>query len=580
MVRAKHSTFFNVAEKRGTLYLVIVGIWLLILAGSAPSFWRTFSGLDSVLAKGLFLPFAGCLALFWFYGVNNVVLLVFSYLGRPDPGARAQALVKEKPFSPRVAIIYTTYNDFNREAASTCLNQDYPDYHVFIVDVSTNPEMRKQVDAFQEDFASATTLVRLQPRQGFKGRSLNDTLKTVVGDEYEFFAVCDADSYLPSDFLSRTMPYFLLDERIAFVQANHTSRGHNQTKFAKDFEVTVDPWWRLDQLPRARYGFHMCVGHGVVIRREAWEKVGGYPEVVEEDRTFSMRLREHGYYGCFAPEVVCGEEFPQDFGSWRRREFRLVQAKIEILSTEMPRFLRNKGVSFTEKLDLLVRMIGNPSQALALPFLLLAFPLIPLANEGTLSVTSIDRAFDFILSPGLVAVTLLTAAAPLYPFFVYLRRKPLELVHVLFRIFTLHCSRLTFSIISVAVYILRGRATFLVTGAQDGAAIQSQPTGVFRRFLQRLSPDSPLVTALEIVSGLALAYIGIATASLVFLGFAFVLLLSPMMRRFGWQNKAMSVAVYLPLALVIVGLVLSLSGGIGAQSQYLVLAVLSVLLYY
>ena len=44
--------------------------------------------------------------------------------------------------------------------------------------------------------------------------------------------------------------------------------------------------------------------------------------------------------------------------------------------------------------------------------------------EGTLSATSMDRAFNFMLSPGLVAVTLLTAAAPLYPFFVYLRRKP------------------------------------------------------------------------------------------------------------------------------------------------------------
>ena len=120
---------------------------------------------------------------------------------------------------------------------------------------------------------------------------------------------------------------------------------------------------------------------------------------------------------------------------------------------------------------------------------------------------------------------------------------------------------------------------FLVTGAKDGAAVQSQPVGVVRRFLQRLSPDSPLVTALEIISGLALAYIGIATASLVLLGFAFVLLLSPIMRRWGWHNKAISVAVYLPLALVIAGLVISLSGGIGAQSQYLVLAVLSVLLH-
>ena len=95
MVNAKQVTFFNVAEKRGTLYLVIVGIWLLILAGCASSLWRSFIGLDSLLAKGLFVPFAGCLALFWFYGVYHSVLLVFSYMGRPDLGAKAQALAKE-----------------------------------------------------------------------------------------------------------------------------------------------------------------------------------------------------------------------------------------------------------------------------------------------------------------------------------------------------------------------------------------------------------------------------------------------------------------------------------------------------
>lgn len=128
--------------------------------------------------------------------------------------------------------------------------------------------------------------------------------------------------------------------------------------------------------------------------------------------------------------------------------------------------------------------------------------------EGTLSATSIDRVFDFMLSPGLVAVMLLTAAAPLYPFFVYLRRKPLELVHLLFRSFTLYCFRLTLSITSFAAYILRGRAMFLVTGAQDGTAIRSQPMGVVRGFLQRLGPESALLTALEIVSGLTLAYIG------------------------------------------------------------------------
>ena len=76
-----------------------------------------------------------------------------------------------------------------------------------------------------------------------------------------------------------------------------------------------------------------------------------------------------------------------------------------------------------------------------------------------------------------------------------------------------------------------------------------------------------------------LGYVGIVTGSLVLIGVASAPLMSPMVRRFGWDNKAISVAVYLPLALILAGLVTSLSGGIGAQSQYLALAVLSVLLF-
>lgn len=120
---------------------------------------------------------------------------------------------------------------------------------------------------------------------------------------------------------------------------------------------------------------------------------------------------------------------------------------------------------------------------------------------------------------------------------------------------------------------------FLVTGTKEGAAVRSQPVGVFKCFLQRLGVDSPLVTALDIGTGLILGYVGILTGSLVLLGVASVLLMSPLVRRYGWHNRVISVAVYLPLALVIAGLVVSLSGSIGAQSQYLALAVLSVLLF-
>jgi hypothetical protein len=292
-----------------------------------------------------------------------------------------------------------------------------------------------------------------------------------------------------------------------------------------------------------------------------------------------MRLREHNYYGLFAPEVVCEEEFPEDLARCRRRQFRLVQADTEILFTQMPPFLRNKGVSFIERIDLLARTIRIPSQALTLIFLLLAFPIIPLLETGRLSAAPMDATFGSLINPGLIAVTLLLAAAPFYPFLVYLRLKPIKLACLLFHGIILHTSFLVLTPISFVAYILRGRAMFLVTGSQDGAAVESQPMGAFRSFVQRLNADSPIVTAFEIGSALVFGCVGLLTGSLVLLGIASVLLTSPLVRRYGWENKGISLAVYLPLTLIIAGLATSLSGSIGAQSQYLALAMLSVLLF-
>ncbi|MFC1992130.1 glycosyltransferase family 2 protein, partial [Chloroflexota bacterium] len=547
MVSAKQTTTFNVTRKSPTLYLVMMGLWLLIMAGSVPNFWRTFIELDSILAQVLFVPFAVCLALFWFYGVYHLVFLVFSYVGRLDLGARTQALAKEIPSPPRVAVIYTTLNDFNREAAATLLKQDYPDYHVFLLDVSTNPDFQAQVDAFHKENASNTTLHRLQPKQGFKARSLNDTLKDAVEPEYEFFAVCDADNYLPTDFLSRTVPYFLLDEQLGFVQTPPTLTGQSEGKFSKDFEVAIDASWALHQIPRDRYGLLMCMGHSVVVRREAWEKSGGYPEIVQEDTAFTMALRRHGYSGIFEPEVPVGEDFPEDFSRWRRRQYRLVQADTEIWITQMPAYLKSKAVSLTEKIDLMARTTRLPAQAITLIYLLLAFPVIPALNGGGLSAASIDRAFAAMLSPGLVALTLLAAAAPLFPFFVYLRRKPLKIIPFLFHSITLHYTPLGVALASFVIYVLKGKAVFLVTGARDGAAVQEQPVGRMRRFIQRLGVDSRLVIALDIVLALILGYVGIITGGLVLIGIALILLISPVIRRYGWHNRVISVAVYLPL---------------------------------
>lgn len=597
MVRGQKQRGFDVSRKSPALHAVMVGLWVMLAAGAAPAFWRTFVDLDSPLAKILFVPFIICLLLFWFYGVYHFTFLVFSYL----PGSRLRADVQPlagQASAGKIAVIYATFNDFNEGAILTCLNQDYPDYHVFIVDVSTNPVKKEEVDNFHRKFPLQTTLIRLQPRQGFKARSLNDALKTSVGEEYAFFAVCDADNYWPPDFLSKMVPYFNLDERIAFVQANNRSSKLATAAFPRDFEAAINASWYLHQLPRNKYGIPMCMGHGVIIRREAWAKVGGYPEIVQEDTAFTMRLRENGYYGVFAPDVSGEEEFPEDIRRHHRRQFRLVQADTEILLTQMPGFLRNKGISLLEKFDLLARAIRIPSQSLTLPFLAL-FMLIPLADRGSLfnvaigaiasqqdggTVTALSKpffaAFSSMLSPLVISTTLLTGAAPLYPFLIYLRRNPLKFFGLWLRGITLHLSIVSLAFISLVAFILRGKAMFTVTGAAGSTAVETRPSGRIRGFLQqRLNAESPLIAILNIGVGLTLAYVGLTSGGVALIGIALIFLATPAIRRFGWDRQPMPVIIYLLPVAIIIGLIFGPTGFPGAQEQFLALAVLSVLLF-
>jgi len=94
-------------------------------------------------------------------------------------------------------------------------------------------------------------------------------------------------------------------------------------------------------------------------------------------------------------------------------------------------------------------------------------------NEGTLSTASIDRAFAAMLSPALIVFTLLMAAAPLYPFLVYLRRQILKIFGLSLRSITLHYSFIAVATISLLIYLLRGKAMFVVTGTHNGATVQS-----------------------------------------------------------------------------------------------------------
>jgi len=285
------------------------------------------------------------LVIFWLLAAYYVAVVLFSFLS----ASLSCPLAHPDDEWPDVAILYPTCNDFQPEAAASCLKQDYRNFHLFLLDDSTEDEFRTVAEAFHAAHPERTTLVRRLTRQGFKAGNLNYALRGAAAG-YPFFAVVDADERLPPDFLRRTMAY-IRDSRLAFVQANHAPNPHQDSGFAREIGATILPFWNVHCRPRNRYGFVLYLGHGAVVRRSAWEAVGGFPEVVLEDLAFSAVLGEKGMRGTFLEDLLCYEDFPATYLAFKRQHERYIIGTTQVMRKYLRLLLRSRRLSLTEKID-------------------------------------------------------------------------------------------------------------------------------------------------------------------------------------------------------------------------------------
>jgi len=554
------------------------------LVWAAALFWfhpRLMSLMDlaqspgSWLALGYFVVF---IELAWLYGFYNIGIVLAAAVYRKRHSGRVGKL--PLPLNPPpVALLYTTYNDFIEESVRSCVAQDYPDYHVYILDDSTDPGCKDQVDTFAALYHGLVTVVRRADRRGFKAGNLNHALAHVAGEP--FFALVDADEILPTDFLSRSLPYLLADSSCGFVQANHQANPGQSGKLPRSVAVGIDIHWRWYQPLRNRYGFVMLLGHGAVVRREAWKAVDGIPELVSEDLAFAVRLREAGWRGYFAEDIICYEDFPETVRAFRVRHMKWTRGTSEFIAKETGRLLKARNISWVEKLDILFPTLGLPLALFWFLYLvdanLVLASLFGVARPITVAVGGQDLVFptwgltdgfSVIYGVDFVAVTLLTFTAPILSFVVDLWRRPTVLVPFLAKSTALYASLGPLSFLGVLSYVLSGKATFLVTGDRTRAG---QVTGRstrrgLRQTLAGLHPDHRTVQTFEVATGLLFLGAAVVFFQPTTLGLAVGFLLLPFLHRVGWENRAAQALVYLPLAFIVVGLFLGGMGLFGAKT--------------
>jgi cellulose synthase/poly-beta-1,6-N-acetylglucosamine synthase-like glycosyltransferase len=567
------------------MYVVIFVTWGAVVLWFHPRLAHllTFAqGPLQTAALGFFIIFT---EFAWLYGIYNIGVVCFARVYRAQRRRLESAPPVARP--PAVAVLYTTCNDFVEESAASCVAQDYPDFVVYLLDDSTEPEFRARVDAFAGQHGDRVRLVRRGSRRGYKAGNLNHAL-THIATREPLFALVDADEVLPPDFLTRMVPLLLADDSRGFVQANHECTPQQPGSLADAMGVGIDIHWRWYQPLRNRYGFVMLLGHGAVLRRRAWEEIGGFPEIVSEDLAFALRTRERGWRGYFAEDVVCHEAFPETIRAFRVRHMKWTRGTCEFLAREMRRAIWSRRLSLVEKLDILF-------PTLSLPLSLFYFLYIVDANleiatmfgerrpmtvalgmhHMIIPTWGLDPRFQVVMSPDFFLITLITFLAPILCFIIELARRPGTLFRFICRSSTVYAALGPMSCFGVIAYLLTGKAKFLITG-ERGDSMLEQPVvarpgrwarmraGVAQLFL-RSHPDHPVVQGFEVACGITFGITCLALVQISFLGLALGFILLPVLHHVAWEHPLMRWLIYLPFLFIMAGISLGAMGAMGLQ---------------
>jgi cellulose synthase/poly-beta-1,6-N-acetylglucosamine synthase-like glycosyltransferase len=535
------------------------------------------------VALALFIVFIN---IAWLYGLYNISIVVFAIYYRWFKKQKSPSIALTT--APPVALLYTTCNDFAEESVLSCVNQIYPAYTVYLLDDSSNEESKKQVDEFASRYPALVKVIRRSSRHAFKAGNLNHALN-LINEKY--FAIADADEILPTDFLAKTVPVLEADENCGFVQANHRANPDNKSKLSRSLGAGIDIHWKWYQPLRNDYGFVMFLGHGAVLRRECWEKIGGFPEIVSEDLGFAIRARELGYRGYFLEDVVCYEDFPETVRAFRVRHMKWTRGTCEFLSKEFKRLIAAKKITWQEKMDILFPTLNLPLTLLFFCFMINANLVLPYlfgikqpitfvsgGEEHVMNIVRLSPGFSVINSMDFYVITMLTFISPVLCFIIAMANRPLKLLKFLSHSTALYAALSPLSSIGVIGYFITGKASFLVTGEKStvntaSVVLKSEIVPLpFKKsisnILSQSHPDQKTIQFFEIITGVIFGLISICMFQLSFLGLCIAFILLPIMHRAGWNNAIIKVIVYIPFGLILLGLILSSLSMLGMQSSF------------
>ena len=298
--------------------------------------------------------------LFFIYGFNHYFLLSVIHRYRLPPIRKGLSEAR-----PQVAVQLPIYNEYyvvrRLVSAISKMVERYGVDHaeINILDDSTDDTVQL-VDEIVREYSQKGFRIAVQRRsnrQGYKAGALQSALEQTSA---EFLAIFDADYTPPDDFLLRTIPFFLQDDRLAIVQSRWTHLNRYFNQITRAIAIGIDVHFFVEQTGRyATRCFQNFNGSGGVLRKSALIEAGGWQiDTLAEDLDASYRMQLEGYHMLFLKDLPSPGEVPPTVPSFKKQQARWANGSLRTARKLLPSILPSHKFKLYQRLEAFIHLTG------------------------------------------------------------------------------------------------------------------------------------------------------------------------------------------------------------------------------
>lgn len=331
---------------------------------------------------------------------------------------------------PFVTIQVPTYNEGRivTRLLESCLRVNYPPdkFEIIVVDDS-NDETINILRENERRYYPRIKVIHRDIRDGYKAGALNEALKNSRG---EFILVLDADSVLPPDFLKKTIPLFLANEKLGFVQGSLRYLNEKESWLTRTLAFINDWFTHSLQSSLSKCGMIIgFMGHGGMFRKKALEDVGGWmDDTIAEDLDIAYRLQLRGWEALYSEDSISFEEVPPSYYSAVIRFKRHLKGPLQNLIKHGWSIIRHSGLSLSKKIEALMQLAYSlvyPLGLICLALTLLTYTILPKAVIDGFWLSMAGFMCSALILTSLPCIALMISPIP--SFLIILLASPLAL---------------------------------------------------------------------------------------------------------------------------------------------------------